>query len=87
MLMTSKIIITGGLGYIGSHTIVELKDNVDEFIVIDDLFDEDSQEELMNFFDELESDEIQPILDEFKDEYEEDDLKLFRLYHYCKIAF
>ena len=27
--MTSKIIITGGLGYIGSHTIVELKDNVD----------------------------------------------------------
>ena len=55
--------------------------------IIDDLFDEDSQEELMDFFNELESDEIQLILDEFKDEYEEDDLKLFRLYHYCKIAF
>ena len=55
--------------------------------IIDDLFDEDSQDELMDFFNELESDEIQPILDEFKDEYEEDDLKLFRLYHYCKIAF
>ena len=55
--------------------------------IIDDLFDEDSQEELMDFFNELESDEIQIILDEFKDEYEEDDLKLFRLYHYCKIAF
>ena len=41
----------------------------------------------MDFFNELESDEIQLILDEFKDEYEEDDLKLFRLYHYCKIAF
>ena len=41
MLMTSKIIITGGLGYIGSHTIVELKDNVDEFIVIDDLSNSD----------------------------------------------
>ena len=39
--MTSKIIITGGLGYIGSHTIVELKDNVDEFIVIDDLSNSD----------------------------------------------
>ena len=55
--------------------------------IIDDLFDEDSQEELMDFFNELELDEIQIILDEFKDEYEEDDLKLFRLYHYCKIAF
>jgi len=55
--------------------------------IIDDLFDEDSQDELMDFFNELESDEIQLILEEFKDEYEEDDLKLFRLYHYCKIAF
>ena len=55
--------------------------------IIDDLFDEDSQDELMDFFNELESDEIQLILDEFKDEYEEDDLKLFRLYHYCKLAF
>ena len=35
--MISKIIITGGLGYIGSHTIVELKNNVDEFVIIDDL--------------------------------------------------
>ena len=35
--MTSKIIITGGLGYIGSHTIVELRDRVDEFVIIDDL--------------------------------------------------
>ena len=55
--------------------------------IIDDLFDEDSQDELMDFFNELESDEFQLILDEFKDEYEEDDLKNFRLYHYCKIAF
>ena len=55
--------------------------------IIDDLFDEDSQEELMNFFNELKSDEIQLVFDEFEDEYEQDDLKLFRLYHYCKIAF
>ena len=55
--------------------------------IIDDLFDEDSQDELMDFFNELESNEFQLILDEFKDEYEEDALKLFRLYHYCKIAF
>ena len=35
--MSRQIIVTGGLGYIGSHTIVELKDYFDEFIVIDDL--------------------------------------------------
>ena len=35
--MSRKIIITGGLGYIGSHTIVELEEIVDEFIIIDNL--------------------------------------------------
>ena len=35
--MNRQIIVTGGLGYIGSHTIVELKDYFDVFIVIDDL--------------------------------------------------
>ena len=35
--MNNNLIITGGLGYIGSHTIIELKDVVEEFIVIDDL--------------------------------------------------
>jgi len=39
--MSKKIIITGGLGYIGSHTIVELKDVYDEFIIIDDLSNSD----------------------------------------------
>jgi UDP-glucose 4-epimerase len=35
--MSNQIIITGGLGYIGSHTIVALKDLYDDFIVIDNL--------------------------------------------------
>tara|TARA_B100000035_G_scaffold312676_1_gene324666 strand:- start:5622 stop:6629 length:1008 start_codon:yes stop_codon:yes gene_type:complete len=35
--MNRQIIVTGGLGYIGSHTIVELKNCFDEFIIIDDL--------------------------------------------------
>ena len=39
--MGNKIIITGGLGYIGSHTIVELKDMYDEFIIIDNLANSD----------------------------------------------
>ena len=39
--MSKKIIITGGLGYIGSHTIIELMDVVDEFIIIDNLCNSD----------------------------------------------
>tara|TARA_B100001059_G_scaffold148088_1_gene147985 strand:+ start:318 stop:1325 length:1008 start_codon:yes stop_codon:yes gene_type:complete len=35
--MSNRIIITGGLGYIGSHIVVELKDIIDEFIIIDNL--------------------------------------------------
>jgi len=37
----NRIIVTGGLGYIGSHTIVELKDLYDEFVIIDDLSNSD----------------------------------------------
>ena len=55
--------------------------------IIDDLFDEDSHDELLDFFNDLESDDIQIVLDEYEDEYEEEDLKLFRLYHYCEIGF
>ena len=32
-----KILVTGGLGYIGSHTCVELLDNDYEVIIIDNL--------------------------------------------------
>ena len=39
--MGKKIIITGGLGYIGSHTIVQLKVTIDEFIIIDNLSNSD----------------------------------------------
>ena len=40
--MNRQIIVTGGLGYIGSHTIVELKNYFDVFIVIDDLSNSNS---------------------------------------------
>ena len=39
--MSNNIIITGGLGYIGSHIVVELKDIIDEFIIIDNLSNSD----------------------------------------------
>lgn len=32
-----KILVTGGLGFIGSHTVVELINNNYEVIIIDDL--------------------------------------------------
>jgi len=34
---SSKIIVTGGLGFIGSHTIVELQSKGFEIVVVDDL--------------------------------------------------
>ena len=33
-----KILVTGGLGYIGSHTCVELLENNYEVVVIDNLY-------------------------------------------------
>ena len=35
--MIKKIIITGGLGYIGSHTVVELIQNKFDVIIVDNL--------------------------------------------------
>ncbi len=35
--MKSKIIVTGGCGYIGSHTVIELIDNNFEVVILDDL--------------------------------------------------
>lgn len=35
--MTSKILVTGGVGYIGSHTVVELLNSGHEIVVVDNL--------------------------------------------------
>ena len=45
------------------------------------------KKELLEFFNNLEDDNLGEIINEFEDEYEEEDLKIFRLYHYCKTAF
>ena len=34
----AKILVTGGLGYIGSHTVVELLENNHEVVIIDNLY-------------------------------------------------
>ena len=33
-----KVLVTGGLGFIGSHTVVELINNKDEVVIIDNLY-------------------------------------------------
>ena len=35
--MSKKILVTGGTGYIGSHTTVELQNSGYEVIIVDDL--------------------------------------------------
>jgi ATP-dependent DNA helicase RecQ len=42
-------------------------------------FDEDQQQELYDFFIDTESDDINLAIEEFEDEYEESDLRLYRL--------
>ena len=53
------------------------KMNID--YMIDDFFDEDQQQELYDFFIDTESDDINLAIEEFEDEYEESDLRLYRL--------
>ena len=69
------------------ETIIYSGTKLDLNYIIDDLFDNESQEELLEFFNNLEDDNLSEIINEFEDEYEEEDLKIFRLYHYCKTAF
>ena len=47
--------------------------------VIDHYFDEDQQDDLYDFFFETESDDINIAIDEFGDEFEESDLRIYRL--------
>ena len=69
------------------ETIIYSGTKLDLKYIIDDLFDNESQEELLEFFNNLENDNLSEIISEFEDEFEEEDLKIFRLYHYCKTAF
>lgn len=41
--MANKILVTGGCGYIGSHTVVELLENNYEVIIVDNLFNSDEK--------------------------------------------
>ena len=47
--------------------------------MVNDIFDEDQQDELYDFFVESDSDDINIAVEEFDNDYEESDLRLFRL--------
>ena len=47
--------------------------------MIDDIFDEEQQEELYDYFIDSDSDDINLAIDEFDGDYEELDLRLYRI--------
>ena len=53
---------------------------------IDELLDEDQQEELHEYFMEAESDDIASAIEEFDGEYEEEDIRLYRIKFMSDIA-
>ena len=58
--------------------------NIDYWI--DEILDEDQQEELHDYFIEAESDEIELAMEEFEGDYEEEELRLYRIKFYSEVA-
>ena len=61
------------------ETIVFSGTKLDINYMIDEIFDEDQQEELYDYFIDSKSDDINLAIDEFDGDYEELDLKLYRI--------
>ena len=53
---------------------------------IDEILDEDQQEELHEYFIESESDKIDAAVEEFEGDYEEEELRLYRLKFISEVA-
>ncbi len=68
-------------------TIVYSGTKLDLSYLINDIFDDESQDELFDFLIDSEEDNFIEFCEEFSDDFEEDDLKLFNIYFYCKVAF
>ena len=58
--------------------------NIDYYL--EDFFDEDQLEELYDYFISSESDDIAEALEEFDGDYEEEELKLYRIKFLSEIA-
>jgi len=61
------------------ETIVFSGTKLNSSYMIDGIFDEDQQEELYDYFIDSESDDINLAIDEFDGDYDELDLKLYRI--------
>ena len=68
------------------ETIVFAGTKVNIQYAIDDLFDEEQQDELHEYFMEAENNEIQKAFQEFDGEYEEEDLRIFRIKFMSEVA-
>ena len=68
------------------ETIVFAGTKVNIQYAIDDLFDEEQQDELHEYFMEAENNDIQKAFEEFDGEYEEDDLRIFRIKFMSEVA-
>ena len=53
---------------------------------IDELFDEDQQEEIHEYFMESETDDIEAAIEEFDGEYDDQELRLYRLKFISEVA-
>ena len=53
---------------------------------IDDLLDEDQQEELHDYFMESETDKIDGAIDEFDGDYDDEELRLYRIKFISEVA-
>ena len=69
------------------QTIVFSGTKLDLSYIIRDIFDDESQDELYDFLIELKDDDFSQFYDEFSDDFEEEDLKLYNIHFYCKVAF
>lgn len=58
--------------------------NIDYWV--DDILDEDQQEEIHDYFMESESDKISDALEEFEGDYEEEELRLYRIKFMSEVA-
>lgn len=68
------------------ETIVFSGTKLDIRYEIDSLFDEDQQTELQDYFMEAENDDIQEAFEEFDGDFEEDDLRLYRIKFISEVA-
>lgn len=53
---------------------------------VDELLDEDQQEEIHEYFMESETDDIETAMDEFEGEYEEEELRIYRIKFISEVA-